>query len=146
MDELQPRRGRPPKYHESTETISPPRPTRKPFGAMEQKLAYASREGFHRHWFNDEGSRIERALEAAYTHVQDKDGKNVSKVVGTAEGGGPLTAFLMELPEDLYKEDMAAQEQLVAAKEEAIRRGEFESQKGDGRYVPKQGISIKSGS
>ena len=30
---------------------------RKPFGTFDQKLAYPSREGFHRHWFNDEPGR-----------------------------------------------------------------------------------------
>ncbi|MDE2099602.1 MAG: hypothetical protein KGL39_20285 [Patescibacteria group bacterium] len=122
------------------------RPSRKPFGSLELKLAYPPRAGFHRHWFNDVPGRIERALEAGYEHVKDASGKNVNKVVGTAEGGGALHGFLMEIPEEWFKADMAAQQKIVDDREQAMRRGELESQEGDGRYVPKQGISIKHGS
>lgn len=142
MEELQKRGpGRP----SNEEIAARQRPARKPFGSLEQKLAYPERQGYHRHWFNDVAGRIDRASEAGYEHVKDKEGKNVSKVVGTAEGGGPLHAFLMEIPEEWYLQDMAEQQQRIDAVEETIKRGEFESKEGDGRYVPKQGISIKSG-
>ena len=146
-----------PKYHEQVApsvAVQEPvqasdtrreRPNRKPFGAMELTLAYPERPGFHRHWFNDVPARVSRALEAGYEHVKDNTGKNVNKVVGTTEGGQPLSAFLMEIPEEWYKEDMAAQQREIDAKEAAMKRGELESQPGDGRYVPAQGISIKHG-
>lgn len=120
----------------------PRKVTRKPFGSMSLKLAYEQREGFHRHWFNDTPGRIGRAQEAGYEHVKDAAGKNVSRVVGTAEGGGALTGFLMEIPEAFYQEDMAAQQRTIDEKEEAIKRGIADSTEGDGRYVPSQGISI----
>lgn len=147
MEELQKRGpGRPPKYQEVAETIDAPRRVnRKPFGSLEQKLAYPEREGFHRHWFNDVPGRVSRALEAGYEHVKDNEGKNVCKNVGTAEGGGPLVGYLMEIPEEWYLQDQAAQQEQIDSVEETIRRGEFESKPGDGRYVPKQGISIRSG-
>lgn len=143
-----------PKYHEAIATQAapaqtasvielPPRPNRKPFGSMEQKLAYEDRPNFHRHWFNDVGARITRATEAGYEHVKDKDGKNVSKVVGVAEGGGALTAFLMEIPEEWYKSDMSAQQEEIDAREASIKRGK-DNQLENG-YVPAQGISIKHG-
>jgi len=155
MDELQERRGpgRPPKYiTENTqaapiETTAPrPRSNRKPFGTLEQTMAYESRPGFHRHWFNDVKDRISRAQEAGYEHVTNKEGKNVQMVVGTAEGGGALQAFLMEIPEEWYKEDMAAQQKIVDDREALIKKGQSESQAGDGRYIPAQGITIKHGS
>lgn len=156
MDELEPRRGpgRPPKYQvemqaeQPTDTAVPvrQRPARKPFGTMEQTMAYAKRDGFHRHWFNDVKDRISRAQEAGYEHVKDKDGKNVQMVVGTAEGGGAMQGFLMEIPEEWYKEDMAAQQKIVDDREAQIKRGDAERQAGDGRYIPTQGISIKHGS
>ena len=168
MNELTERRGpgRPPKYHEQVaqqgsqglteslgQTVSAQavdsglaaRPVRKPFGALDQKLAYAARPGFHRHWFNDVGNRIARAQEAGYEHVKGDDGRNVSKIVGTLEGGGAMTAFIMEIPEEWYQADMKAQQELITDKENQIRRGELESKQGDGRYVPSQGISIKHG-
>ena len=151
MDELQERRGpgRPPKYIEAQATTeSPVRPARnrKPFGTMEQTMAYAKREGFHRHWFNDVRDRISRAQEAGYEHVTGNDGKNVQMVVGTAEGGGALHAFLMEIPQEWYDEDMRAQQKLVDEREAQIKKGDAERQAGDGRYVPSQGIKISHGS
>ena len=150
MSELEPRRGpgRPPKYTEvapiQAETEQR-RPTRKPFGALDQKLAYPERENYHRHWFNDVPGRIQRAQEAGYEHVKDKEGKTVSRTVGVAEGGGALAAYLMEIPLEWYTQDMAAQQAEIDKREESIKRGELESQQGDGRYVPAQGISIKHG-
>jgi hypothetical protein len=123
----------------------PVRVARKPFGALDQKLAYPDRPGYHRHWFNDVAGRVARAQEGGYEHVKDHEGKNVTRIVGTAEGGGALHAFLMEIPEEWYQEDMAAQQNEINAKEAAIRRGEADRKEGDGRYVPAQGISIKHG-
>lgn len=100
--------------------------TRKPFGSLEQKLQYPNREGYHRHWFNDEPGRLVRAEEAGYTQVQDEKGVPVSCVVGIGRGGHPLTAFLREIPEQWYREDMAAQEAVVMELMRQIRRGEFE--------------------
>ncbi len=160
MNEQAERRGpgRPPKYHEAIAANVQPettvegaadapatRPVRKPFGALEQKLNYPSRPGFHRHWFNDQPGRVQRAQEAGYDHVKGDDGKNVSRIVGSAEGGGPLHGYLMEIPEEWYKADMASQQEQVDAKEAAMRRGDMDKKDGDGRYVPAQGISIKHG-
>jgi len=125
----------------TTQPNLPQRPARKPFGSMQLKLAYEKREGFHDHWFNDIPGRVDRALEAGYEHVVGKDGKNVSRVVGVAEGGGALTAYLMRIPEEWYKEDIKIEQNQIDEKEEMIRRGKFEApEKG---YVGQQGITIK---
>jgi len=150
--------GRPRKFHEQiaaqntvaavevqVEAGLPQRPSRKPFGSMSLKLDYPQREGFHRHWFNDIPGRVERAKEAGYEHVKGNDSKNVSRIVGTAEGGGALTAFLMEIPEEWYKQDMALEQKVIDEKEAAIRQGTLDKAEGDNRYVPSQGISIKAG-
>jgi len=121
----------------------PQRPNRKPFGSMQLKLAYEKREGFHDHWFNDIPGRIDRAAEAGYEHVKDKDGKNVSRVVGVAEGGGALTAYLMRIPEEWYQADIKLEQEHIDQKEELMRRGKFE--KPDQGYVPSQGIKISHG-
>lgn len=118
---------------------------RRPFGAQVQKLAYPTREGFHRHWFNDEPGRIDTALAAGYTHVEDKEGKKVQRVVGVNSAGGSLTAYLMETPEEWYQEDMRDQQKLVDERDEAIRKGSIAGAPGeDGRYV--KHISIKRSS
>ncbi|ACI52206.1 conserved hypothetical protein [Gluconacetobacter diazotrophicus PA1 5] len=97
---------------------------RKPFGTHEQKLAYPNRDGYHRHWFNDEPGRIARAQEAGYTQVMDDSGKPVSMTVGVTRGGGPQIAYLMEIPEEWYREDMAAQDAEHRVIMDQIRNGQ----------------------
>jgi len=104
------------------------RRTRKPLGTSEQKLAYPPRSGFVRRWFNDVPGRVSRAVEeGGWTHVLDAKGKNVERVVGTRPEGGALTAFLLELPEEWYQEDMQAQQAAIDEKERAMRRGQVDS-------------------
>jgi hypothetical protein len=124
-----------------------PRRRKNPFGSREAKLAYPPRPGYHRRWFNDVPGRIETALEGGWTHVRDKDGKSVVRRVGVAEEGGALNAYLLEIRQEWYDEDMAAQQAEVDKIEGAMRRGE--DSKGapgfDGRYLPSQGIKITHG-
>ncbi len=98
---------------------------RKPFGGQEQKLTFPDRAGYHRHWFNDEPGRLMRAEEAGYQHVQDpRTNKPVATVVGIGRGGGAMTAYLMEIPEAWYREDMAAQDDVVIGMLDQIKAGE----------------------
>lgn len=100
------------------------RENRKGFGNQSQKLARPKRAGYHRHWFNDTPGRIARALESGWTHVKNEITKeNEKEVVGVAAVGGALHAYLMEIPEEWYQDDMAEQENLNAMKEEAIKGG-----------------------
>src|SRR5215831_667185 len=120
--------------------------TRKPFGSQEQKLAYPNREGFHRHWFNDEPGRILRAREAGYEQVHDPEGRPVSTVVGIGRGGQALVAFLMEIPQEWFEEDMAAQESVTHGLLEQIGRGEHTKPRGqDGELRYSRDIKIESG-
>lgn len=106
------------------------RENRRPFNSTTQKLAYPDRPSYHRHWFNDTPGRIAGALEAGYAHVSHERGPNagrhVQAVVGRHEGGQPLTAFLMEIPQEWFDDDMAAYERQVAEKEATIKRGMVE--------------------
>ncbi len=125
------------------------RPARQPFGSFEQRLAAPPRPGFHRHWFNDDPGRIVRAEAAGYTHVKNESGQPTSKVVGVARGGGPLTAYLMEMPEEWYAEDQAAQEAEYAKRIAAIEQGRgpgvpTTGADGSAVYVGKTGISLRS--
>lgn len=125
----------------------PTKETRRPFGSQVQKLAYEARAGFHRHWFNNSPGRLDTALAAGYTHVEDKDGRKVQRVVGVNEAGDALFGFLMEIPEDWYQEDMARQQGEIDKTDSAIKTGNVAGTPGvDGRYIPPTlGISIKSG-
>lgn len=120
------------------------REKRKPFGSQIQKLAYEPRVGYHRHWFNDLPGRIESALEAGYTHVLDKEGKKVARVVGVSPTGGPQTGYLMETPQEWFEEDMARQQAVVDENDQAIRTGSVAGTPGkDGSYV--KSIKIQTG-
>lgn len=99
------------------------RQTRKPFGSTDQKLAFPKRDGYHRHWFNDEPGRIYQAKEAGYDHVADSDGRPASRVVGVNKGGGPLLAYLMEIPVAWWNEDMERGQVQIDEKEKGIKRG-----------------------
>lgn len=126
----------------------PNKEVRRPFGAQVQKLAYEARKGFHRHWFNDEPGRLEQAVAAGYTHVEDREGKKVSRPVGVNTAGGPQIGYLMEIPQEWYDEDMAAQQKRVDEVDDSIKRGAVSGSPGvDGRYIPaNRGITIRQGS
>lgn len=122
--------------------------SRRPFGLREQKLAYPDREGYHRHWFNDEPGRIARAGDAGYKQVLDESGKPVSMTVGVARGGGAQIAYLMEIPAEWYREDMAAQESGHRELMDQIREGRVPGgptgADRQAQYVPRDvGISIR---
>ena len=124
---------------------------RKPFGNANQKLAYPNRPGYHRHWFNDVPGRLMDAEQAGYDQVMDANGKPVSMVVGVARGGGPLTAYLHEIPLEDYQEDMAANDSAVHERLGQIQSGRFNAPAGrDGQLQyagsTKGDIKIESGS
>lgn len=123
------------------------RQTRRPFGSHMQKLAYEARPGYHRHWFNEIPGRLDKALEAGYAFVLDKEQKRVARPVGVNEGGGSLMAYLMEIPEEWYKEDMKAEQDGIDDLEDNIRQGADAQGKpgSDGRYIPATGIKIQRG-
>lgn len=96
---------------------------RRPFGSRNQKLDNSERAGFHRHWFNDKGSRISDALAAGYKHVLDKDGQPMKRVVGTGEQGMGLAAYRMEIPIEWFNEDQKAKETANAEILRQIKEG-----------------------
>ena len=102
---------------------------RRPFGSLAQKLHYAQREGYHRHWFNDSPGRIQRALDASYTHVLE-NGKPVSRPVDVAPGGGALMGFLMEIPKEWWEADQKEVQDRIKEQEEGIIRGEADVERG----------------
>lgn len=125
---------------------------RKPWGSYQQKLAYAKRQGYYRHWFNDEPGRVESAIAHGYAHVKEQ-GKPVKRPVGTARQGGKLDAYLLEIPEVIWKEDKAAEQQEISDQERRVKSGAVAKQPGDGLsehdgskfYTPKEGITFKEG-
>jgi len=131
----------------------PQRRKRVPLGVPVSKLATSQRSGYHRHWINDNGARVQQAEQAGYEFVvsevlsgtaQKGLGTKVSQIVGTKEDGSPLTAFLMEIKQEWYDEDQSAMQAEVDKVDMSIRTGNVNGTVGeDGRYVPKEGIKIK---
>lgn len=60
-------------------------------------IALAPREGYHRHWFNDYGNRVNDALIAGFTRCVDGAGDAIRRQVGVGRSG-PLYAFALEIP------------------------------------------------
>ena len=125
------------------------RQERIPLGQARPKMARVARPGMVGRWINDTGGRIADAERAGYAHVMESttpDGEKrpVSMTVGTAESGGVLTAFYMEIPEKLYRADQKVKQRDIDLTDEAIHRGNLKGEAGDdGRYVPEGGISIR---
>ena len=123
------------------------RKVRNPFGSQKLKMAWPPRTGYFRHWFNDEPGRVIEAQAGGYTFVQDHSGKNVEIVVDKTTG---KKAFLMEIPQEWYDEDMAEQQAKIEEMKSSISRGDIKqksAQDGDERfYASAQGrkISVQS--
>lgn len=103
------------------EDVARIRQMRKPFGAQTQKLALPKRPGYHRHWFNDVGGRVDEAKESGWAHINGQDGKPLKRAVGTGRDNGVLNAYAMELPEVFWQEDMDARHNEAQSKMDAIK-------------------------
>ena len=114
--------------------------SRRGFGQTLQKLAYAERPGYHRHWFNDEPGRVALARDAGYTPVLDAEGKPVGRVVDKTTG---MVAYLHEIPEAWYKADLQVAQKAADEKDAAIRAGLAEDASGRAIPVEKQYGSVK---
>lgn len=122
------------------------RGTRRPFGAAELRLDYPARPGYRRYWFNDVRGRLVRAEQAGYAKVIDAEtGSTVSAIVGKDESGRELRAYLYEIPEQWYFEDMGIQQDALSDRLAEIRNGVSGPGAEDKRYVPQQGIKIRQG-
>lgn len=126
------------------------RAQRIPLGQQQPKLARVARKGMVGRWINDVGGRIAHARQAGYEHVTesfgDEDEKRpVSQTVGVKDDGSPEIAFYMEIPKKLYDQDQKAKQQQVDLVDEAIRHGNIQGEVGkDGRYMPVQGVNVRT--
>lgn len=135
--------------------VTQSRKERVPLGVPRAKLKTPQRQGYQRRWVNDTPGRLQAAQEGGYTFVEDPDlrvgeddgasrsDSRVSRIVGRAEGGKPLRAFLMEIPSELFKEDQASKRHALDEMERAIRKGRVRSDGEEHRYVPDGGKAIR---
>lgn len=135
------------------------RTERVPLGAPRLKLKVKEEDtNFVGRWINDKGGRLEHATEGGYRFVErgvtvgtpdvipgnTDPGSRVSKVVGTNEDGSPLRAYFMQIDRETYEEDKAAKEEEIQRTESAIRNGNPDGKASDGRYIPSEGIRLRS--
>ncbi len=98
-----------------------------------QKLIAPKRPGYHRHFANDVGTRLDDLQDKGYTFVTESVegdaeirstdiGTRKSLVVDQQKGGGEITAYLMEIPDEWFREDQQEKEKRIRAREEQIYR------------------------
>lgn len=140
-----------------TEHERPKRAERVPFGQASLRLSSTSIPGMHLHWVNDwhpqMTDRLNQAEAAGYEFVTQSEvqtammlggrqstdlGSRVSRIVGTRPDGVPITAYLMKIPEEWFREHQQPVWDRADKIDGAIRSGQFERQKDDNRYVPRQ--------
>lgn len=142
---------------------------RVPMSVPVQRLAAPDIPGFHLHWFNGTPERIQRAVDAGYEFVEDRDikinnvnlgddstlsgntdmGSRVSIVSGQELGrdGQPARMILMKIRQEWYDEDQKLvdeRNELVAASLRGGRLGVENEAPGDARnrYVDKSRTTI----
>lgn len=122
------------------------RPKRTPIHQRNVLTVGNKREGHRQRWVNDVDGRVAMFEEAGYTIVQrptevgDKQAgaaNQVDRVVRKPVGGG-VSAVLMEIPEEFYREDQMAKEAKIKDSERSLlneaKDGEFY---GDGIKIGK---------
>ena len=109
------------------------RPKRTPLH-QRGRLAVTASPGYIPRWVNDEPGRIDAFLSAGYRLVPKinddsvryaEDGSNLgsftSKVVNRDREARANVAYLMEITEELYKEDQISKQSIVDRSEEAVQ-------------------------
>jgi hypothetical protein len=122
------------------------------FNGTQGKLHIAHQiEGYHTHIFNDSPGRIAFAQDVGYEFVSPDEiggvsinvvsrntdvGDKVRFLVGTAETGEALYAYLMKIRQEFYEEDQNEAQAKIDLVDEAIRGGRLtgDGQSADHRY------------
>ena|SRR5690242_17979100 len=134
------------------------RKERIPLGVARARLTVADKDpNYEYRWVKGSQERLAAAESGGYEFVTEagkvgegaKDGNTdmgarVSQVVGTNTDGSPRRDYLMRIPKDLYREDQAAKQAQVDEVDKAIKRGDAHQRGDDKRYVPKDGIKIRT--
>mgnify|MGYP001597200110 CR=1 FL=1 len=102
------------------------------------RLEYPKRPGWHQCWINDQPGNIQKFKERGYDFRIDPVTKErISRIAGSADGGGGLSTYLMEIPLEIYKDDCKALEAQINAIDAQIRRGAIDGEaKEKGLHVP----------
>jgi len=138
---------------------------RVPMNSSELKLNAQEIPGYYLYWMKGTPERIQQALSAGYTFVEDHEtlttttmlgsssnqsgntdlGSRVSRVCGSEVGsdGQPVRLYLMKLSEEFHQEDLKAQDRrslILAEQLTGKQEGQFSGNSAGGAY----GRSFKS--
>ena len=138
------------------------RQERVPLTGLTKKLEVPKkfkRPGYVQYWFNDMKGRLQQAEAAWWSYVTDPELKvgegedrrddlssKVRTIVGTHDNGAPIYAYLMEIQEKFYKEDLKVKHDRLNEIDDAIKRGAGGGGEPglDGKYIPAQGIQYEN--
>jgi hypothetical protein len=125
---------------------------RKPFGVPRSKLTVDNLDpNYHYRWILDAPGRLQEAIEGDYSFVDPKEvgreanGETKVWVRGGSNVDGTVQRqYLMKIPREFYEEDKQVSQSYLDDIDTAIRGGKLDARLGDNRYVPENGISIKT--
>lgn len=136
------------------------RKERIPLGVARAHLTVADKDPHYQYrWIKGSPERLAAAEAGGYEYVQQGQagkvgegaedgntdiGSRVSRVVGTHADGKARTDYLMRIPKETYEADQAAKQRQVDEVDQAIRRGDAHKRGDDNRYIPKDGIRIRT--
>lgn len=142
------------------------RKARIPLGSPRRKLSLSANKeadmkfrGVVPRWVNDRGDRLNEALAGGYNFETDpklaaavgvgggndiaaKPGLDtrISRVVGIDDGGNSIRAYLMSIPQAMYDEDKAEQQEAISEIEKGMLKGlDGKGKPIPGTYVPTSG-------
>lgn len=96
------------------------------------RLRAEKRPGFVRRWVNDADGRVQHFQENLdYEIARNEKGEAISTLVGSDGKGSGMRAYLMETPEDWYRESQEEKRSLI--KDPSKMK---EAQAGEGEYIP----------
>lgn len=104
--------------------------TTRRMGGFQQKLAYPKRPGYYRHWFNDSPGRIDEAKANGWAFVKGHDGQPVRRHVDSGRDNRGLNAYIMQIPEVIHREDMAARHAAAASMMDSVKKKAFDAPSG----------------
>ncbi len=107
------------------------RAKRKPMSGRQLKMQATPPSGFSGRWFNDEGSRLQQAIDAGWLFT-DKSTKGVLassddpgtrvRILVNRKRSEPVYAYFMVIEQELYQEDQAAKAASVKETVKQIER------------------------
>jgi hypothetical protein len=141
--------------HTRTEAERPKRFERIPFGQAALKLSSSVIPGMHLHWISEwhpnMPDRLNQAIQAGYTFVTRQEvqtapllgggttsdlSERVSRIGGVKPDGSPNPIYLMKIDFTYWIEHQQPVWDRADRIDQTIKRGQFERQQGDRRYIP----------